>query len=650
MKKVELKKIKIDHFRGQNLEITFDGDTNISGRNKAGKSTIYNAFLWVMTGCDMEDRTNFQLFDNRFELTYENSIPVQVDVVLCVDGYDYKFTRIAQQSWSRKRGESEYTKNQSDTYKFLIDDIELSAGEFKKRIEDMFAPADCLKVILNIKQMFSLDWKEQRQLFSHICQEITKDDFKGEYKELYEQMERYSIEEIESRIKTNITPIKNELKSLPLTIETLVSNLPDVSKADEAMTNIEEHKKQIEDINKRLQGDLDSIQPYIDKRTAELSAISDLESQMAIEENKYDRDYFVKKSEIEYQISAVQKRNDGIKGRREHKEFEIKSINTEIGISEERIEQLGDYRLRLKNKLAEVRSRVFADENCAYCGQPLPNDKLEELRNKFLEKRKEEENAIIKEGRANNEKIEAEKESVKLLKDRLKKYEADGDGDEEFADISDLQAKLKDLEENFIPFHETEKGKEMNDKIQSFKNAITVIPQTDNSALISMRTELIHQIEAESRYIGLVGERERQEKKIEEYRARQRTIANELASWELLDKQLKEYKQEKAELVSERVNTQLERCKVEMMTQNKAGDWIPSCTITTEKTQSTVYNKAEKILSGIDISNAFMKHFGLNMPLFIDDAESISGNNKIESDRQIIRLMVSDCDLTVNKA
>lgn len=646
MKKVTLEKIVIDHFRGRSLEVSFKGNTNIYGRNKIGKSTIYNAFLWVFTGCDMEGRSNFQLFDNKLELTYENSIPAKVDIYVDIDGNNYKFTRIAQQSWSRKRGESEYTKNQSDTYKFLIDDIELTSGEFKNRMEEMFAPTDCLKVILNFKHMFNLDWKEQRMLLSMICPEITKDDFKGEYGTLYKQLEKYSIEELESRIKINITPIKNELKSLPLTIDTLTANLPDITEAKDVTDKIANYKAQIGDIDNELQGQAKNIEPLIEKRNHELRAISDYERSIYEKKAKYIDTYNEGLNEIKKEIISIKEENSKLKREEESSKSEKESILRKIENSERIIKNLSDYRLHLKSKLAKVKEQTFTEGKCAYCGQYLPEEKLEELKTLFLENKNKEQEQIITEGRSNNTKIEAEKEALDELKKQLENYPNDFKNIV-FKSDEGLQEKLKTYEEAFIPFENTEEFKEMNAKLQSMKENVTVIPESDNQGLLNMKKTLMQQIEDDSRLLGLVDERKKQENKIEEYKQRQRKIANELAEWEMIENQLKAYKQERAELVSAVVNRQLSRCKVEMMSQSKAGDWIPSCTITTDGVQSTVYNKAEKIFSGIDISNAFMSYYGLNMPLFIDDAESISNNNKVETERQTIKLIVSESDLII---
>ena len=105
----------LNNWRGQSTEVIFGKNiTDIYGRNKTGKSTLFNAFYWVFTGFDIKGRANYQLFDNRLPLTYENAIPAEVHIVTEIDGNEYKFSRIAIQSWSRKRGESEYTKNRNN--------------------------------------------------------------------------------------------------------------------------------------------------------------------------------------------------------------------------------------------------------------------------------------------------------------------------------------------------------------------------------------------------------------------------------------------------------------------------------------------------------------------------------------------------------
>ena len=56
MKKVILKKMTLNNWRGQSTEVIFGKNiTDIYGRNKTGKSTLFNAFYWVFTGFDIKE-------------------------------------------------------------------------------------------------------------------------------------------------------------------------------------------------------------------------------------------------------------------------------------------------------------------------------------------------------------------------------------------------------------------------------------------------------------------------------------------------------------------------------------------------------------------------------------------------------------------
>lgn len=640
MKEVILKRITVDHWRGQIMDVVFDGKTNIYGKNKVGKSTIFNAFLWVLTGADSQDRSNFQLFDNRLPMTYENAIPAKVDVVLFIDGYDYKFSRIAKQAWSRKRGESEYTKDASDNYSFLIDDIEVTSKEFKNRIEEMFAPTNLLKIILNIKQMFSLDWKAQREAFSSISGEILEEDFKGDYADLFKELQRYSMSEIEARIKTISDPLVKTKNSLPKTIETLVSNLPDISMIEDAKKRIAENEEESKKIDAQLQGLSEKVKPYMDKRNEELGRISTLKQEISEQgikfhkkENNLLNELRIQRQEIVLKNGSIERQNKEKIRNREKSQEEIRSLK-------EKVSQCVDIRERLLKQRDEIMARKFVAESCSYCGQLLPEEKIEELRDKFLKQQQQDKDEVVKKGKANNVDKERYTEQLSELVQKLKSF---GD-DIPFESLEGIDKQIQEVESERKEFEDSDIYKSLNAQIKNLEENLTVIPEFDNSALINMRNTIMQQIKEDSELIGLEKERKKQEDKIEEYRKQLKDSLNELAVQEKLEAQLKSYRQEYADLVSQKINGMFERVKVEMMQQNKSGAWIPSCTITTDGVQSSVYNKAESILSGIDISSAFMRHFGLNVPLFIDDAESISVNNEIITDRQLIRLVVSDDD------
>ena len=116
MKKVSLKKISVQNFRSKTFEFEFGEKNVLSGRNRCGKSTVKNAFLWLLTGYDDEDRANFNLFDTTVEYTHDTAVPAEVSAILVIDGLEYELKRSARMGWTRPRGKEEFERKNSDDY------------------------------------------------------------------------------------------------------------------------------------------------------------------------------------------------------------------------------------------------------------------------------------------------------------------------------------------------------------------------------------------------------------------------------------------------------------------------------------------------------------------------------------------------------
>lgn len=216
--------------------------------------------------------------------------------------------------------------------------------------------------------------------------EITDNDLTGNYKELLDQLEKYSLSELKARISSDIKPLKDSLKSLPLTIKTLEENLPNVEEAGSAKKAIEDYKNQISDIDKELQGSAESIKPLIEKRNKDLQEISDWERNIRTEKEKYDEEQNKISASILSEICSVTEENKNIDNKNEENRRKrrvlsdkIKSLNIDLGILNER-------RNNLLNKLDECLEKEFSADKCSYCGQTLPDDKLELLKRSFINK------------------------------------------------------------------------------------------------------------------------------------------------------------------------------------------------------------------------------------------------------------------------
>lgn len=643
MKKVILKKLILQNWRKQNKEISFNEDiTKVYGQNKAGKSSLRHAFLWLITGYDGENRMNYNLFDNTKTYTPEDSPAAVVEAIIEANGYEYSLKKTAEVGWIRRRGSNCYERKGTDDYKFFIDGVELSAGKYKEKIADLFCDLEVLRSILDINYFLYLDWKEQRKYLAVMAGEITDNDLTGNYKELLEQLEKYSLSELKARISSDIKPLKDSLKSLPITIKALENNLPDIKEAEEAKVLIENYKGQINNIDKDLQGFSDSIKPLIEKRNKELQEISDLERAINKDREIYEEKQFEKIKSISVEINSVDDENRKIDKINKNNQNDRENLLERIHILEKDLLFYGEKRNNLLDKLDKISEEEFIEDKCSYCGQTLPEDKIESLKKVFYENIESSKKAIIKEGLSVKECIESTNKSIETLKAQL---QAIPTAICEKKDLSILQAKLAESQKNIVPFEQTELYKSAMNTLEEKRRSVTVIPEQDNSGLISMKEHLLKQIEAESEKVGLVKERKKQEDKIEEFKKQLKDTANALAEQEKLDNQIKTYEEERAKIISDRVNKFFKRCNITMMSQDKSGVWIPDCVITgIDGAIAATSNGAERILIGIDIANAFADFFNVSLPLFVDDMNLIDSSNEIKTCHQLIELIVNDSD------
>jgi predicted ATP-dependent endonuclease of OLD family len=59
-KEIILKSLILKNFKGiKSLSVNFNRITNISGDNATGKTTIFDAFTWLLFDKDSQDRSNF---------------------------------------------------------------------------------------------------------------------------------------------------------------------------------------------------------------------------------------------------------------------------------------------------------------------------------------------------------------------------------------------------------------------------------------------------------------------------------------------------------------------------------------------------------------------------------------------------------------
>lgn len=653
MKKVFLKKIIVQNFRSKSFEFEFGERNEIRGKNRSGKSSVKNAFFWLLTGADDLDRTNYNLFDTTIVHTKENSVPTIVTGVFVIDGVEYEVSRTAKMGWTRKRGNDEYERKTSDDYSFAIDGIERSATEFKNWIEDTFAPVEMLKCMINTQHfLYNIDdWKTQRKYLANIAGEITNEDFDGDYTELFAQFSKYTAEQLRERIKTLLTPLKKALGTEStkgekvVELEVLQKNLVSLDEIENAEKELSELKSMRDEIQAKISGKKSPIDEASAKRAQALALVEAKETEIKEARKKHDTKQQAEVTKLESQLSNIEAQNEAIRRQNDNGKKAFERKKQTLADDTKIVEKLKNRLEELREENKAIKSREFDGYNCTYCGAPLDEAKVEELKAKFEERKQKDRDNNKAEGLQARHRLETAQADLDALQKEVDK----GFTPTELVSEGDLRERIQQRKAAFPPFENSDKYKALSKELEDLKKSVPEIPVVDTSEFDKELNEVNAKIEAASNKAGLRAQYTKQTKQIEDVQADMKKMAQERAQWEKIEQQLVAYEQEKADIVGKRVNQFFEKCKVSMFSEKKDGSLAPNCVITMDGIRSATLNKEGTITAGIDVSDAFCRFYGLNMPLFIDDNESLSDDNYVTSERQVITLSVANCELELKK-
>lgn len=657
MKIIKIKKLTFTNFRGQSRTLNLSDRNNISGRNEAGKTTCIAAHNWLWSSyTDADNSQNTDLYDKKYDIDIDTPV-AEVEEVFTIDGIEYSLKRTAKAAFEEDRINGGFVKSKSDKYILYKDDVEISATLYKQWIEDTICPFDMIKYLLDGQFFINLSFDKKDEaikILQKIVGEIKQSDFKGDYEYLYKAMAKYSIDELKSqtktRLKTCIDRIGDggaKIGSLQPEIDALNENMSNYMQIDfDALKSTSKTLIEgIKNIDDSIANSSEVIKPIIEKRNEELRIINEKELLLQQERNLYNSKSRKLISDIEDRISHIDRENSEVERRNKSKDREKEIILSSISNAEKEIEILETKREHLLNKFSEEKEKVFKAEKCSYCGQDLPLEMLDELQSKFNSTKRDNLAEINKEGTFVSEKkkkLESSIEDYKKSLSEIGEYENVKSKYELISELSECKKRIK-------AYEDTDEYKKLNDDICSLKSKLTEIEQPDNSDLIAKKNELSNNLSDVNKQLGLELALENIKRQISQLQQERKSVAEELTKLRKLDGQIKDYEKERNEITSCRVNDLLEFAMIETQVQLKDGTFKPSCTIRHRNgVRYETLNGGSRILTIVDIQRMFCKYYGVSLPLFIDECQSLD-DSKIPScsDIQVTCIYRQDCDFKI---
>ena len=307
MKEIKIIEMRLLNFKGvRELEIKFnDGVTTICGRNGSGKTTILDAFTWLLFGKDSQDRKQFNI-----KTLDENSVPIpqiphEVSAILSVDGKEVRLCRRYNEIWRRRQGRA-VTEFDGHDEERLYDDVPLKVNEWRDKINAIVE--ESVFKFITIPSYFPTRKPEvQREMLFDMAGRITDEEIaKGneQHTALLKALDGKTMAEYKLQIAAKKKRLKDEADGIPARIDERKRSMPKEEDWGQLQTDLDAYRKEMSDIDKQI-GDIAETHRAADKHHRELSEhLSDLERQR--DKRKYEVEQEVSKSYYD----ALQKESD----------------------------------------------------------------------------------------------------------------------------------------------------------------------------------------------------------------------------------------------------------------------------------------------------------------------------------------------------
>ena len=632
-KKIVLKSIKLQNWSSINSVVEFcKGRTIIKGMNKVGKSSIMNAWRWLLTSrVDAIHPANYKLFDKRFPLTPETPEAI-VEAVVDVNGCEYILTRKAKAAFVK--GE----KAPSDKYTTLIDKVEYTATQFNEWLEANIAPVAMLPFCIDgifFATLCEEDKKKGRKVLEAIVGEITQDDFVGDYSLIADMLAKLPIEKVLEKTKAEIAELDKSALRLPIEIEAKENIVASWATSGDIEAEIESKKKRIAELDEIINKGNDPA--VVAKRSEIFAKISKLELNLEELRNSYDAQHVAEVNRVKSLIKASNDSNRAIAERNLLAKQEFERAEKSLKFEKASLENLKSRRNTLLSRRNDIMARVFSDDKCVYCGQELPEDKLNEAKARFAKQKNDDLAFVVADGKNTATQIA----DCELRISKLEEVIARGYNVESEVSVEALHEELARTESDFKPYNTTAEffvhKKAIDDLKATLPETMDFTPIIAEKAKVTKELqELLEKNGSKAQYNALLSD-------IEALRGQLRDIGNEKAYKLGIKTKCEEWIEERASIISSRVNNKLTSCSIQMFSLQKNGEQVPDCVILDSNgVEYGKTNTAEKLSINIELQRMFLLHFGIELPIFVDECSIFSPSNVPSISQQHILIFATD--------
>lgn len=649
MKNVFLKSITLYFFKGtKKRKITFDNhQTNIEGPNGSGKTTIFDAFTWLLFGKDSHDRKDFNI--KTLDENNQNVEKVEhtVEAILSIDGSDTVLKRIFKESWVKKKGAIEPELKGHETL-FYINEVPKKSGEYSSEISEIIDES-VFKLITNPKYFGNLNWKNQREILFTIAGTISDAEIAAgniEFERLLERLSGKKLADYKLEIYSKKKKIKDDLDAIPTRIDEAERSKPVLVKSYSDVEN------EISSIQNKVQNIDSAIESSSKAFNMKYKANQEVINQMNGLKTKQQQILFDANTELKEKDFESKAEKRKIESEIQESLLKLKGFQRLIENAEKWRLNIIAKRDSLREKYSTVYNSTFTEKDgkltCPIYNIVCDSHKAIELHKTNADAAKETFNTnkvdelenINKQGSEFNQELSGHDLEIENVKADIHREEVILAGLNERLESFPVQA-VKTLTGEEVPQYT-----ELQYQINILNKKITDVEGPDNSDLKAEKQNLITELDSLKKILNEKDQIERIDIRISELNESGRNLAQQIADLEKDENTLDAFNKATIDECESRINGRFEIVKFKLFNQQLNGGESETCEMLINGVPYSDANTASQVNAGLDVINVLSIFHGVSAPIFVDGRESVT--KLIETSSQVINLIVTkDKELTV---
>lgn len=649
--KIEIRSLTLVNFKGiRNLMVKCGHETDISGENATGKTTIFDAFTWLLFGKDSIDRSDFGIktIDENGKVIPMIDHEVMAQLAVSNDGDEQPrliiLRRIYREKWVKPRGQAQTVFSGHETT-YYFDQVPCSEKEYRESVERL-CKENIFKLMTNPHYFTGLNWTIQRQALFSLIPNLSNEEIiasipsktkeKGNFEELVKWLgQKLDISKLKIKLASDIKNIKDELDLIPARIDEVTRGKPQA----EDWTDIELRLKQAEGYILRKEEAKTNRLANVEDETKKRS---DLQVLINTHKQRMTDIRIITEDEIRAETQKNQIEIRDIQYKMANLDKDIETNANKLSFLRQDIESLNQQREGLLADWRKINAEEFnMDENdvyCPVCKQELPEDMKDAGIQTARERFNREKAASLNQNKDRGIKVAEQLKAKEILFANTTAYHEGLKADREKLQLPAPSA-TKPLEQRLADNKSYQAGMKEIEDYQNQLNALGEIRAIDVSDLDveirNARSEIGQMKEKLSKRETII----KADARIDELSQQQQKMSQDIATLERDQFSIETFTRSKVKMLEQRINDKFSIVKFKMFEVQVNGQLADTCECSVNGVPYSDLNNAARINAGIDIINTMSAFHGIVAPIFIDNRESV--NDIIPTQAQLISLYVT---------